>query len=256
MLIALLAALQVAQDVRSPGPVQRYRLDVTTNSELDQSTIGKPKMIGGLVTHAIITVSMRDTTGGQIAQVVVDSMTLEPSGLIVPQLAEHPNAAANARGAWVRAYIVHGKQQGGAQISDSTNNPALAAVVQALGVLFPGIRRGAKVGDSWADTSHVNNSSGPRHQTGEIVAAWKVIAAEGDGLVLRGTSDARTRTEDGSGQMITMTGGSKEEVVVPATGPVRRATIESSNSILVSSPQMAQPIPGTNGGSLKLTPLP
>ena len=112
------------------------------------------------------------------------------------------------------------------------------------------------MGDSWADTSHINNSSGARKQSGEVVATWKVVAAEGDALVLDGTSIMRSRTEDGSGQIMTLAGGSKERVVMPPGGPVRRAAIETANDMSVTAPSLANPIPGKTTGSLTLTPLP
>jgi len=253
----VIAAMLALSLVQSPGapPAQRYRLEVKTLREFDQTSIGRAKTADGLTTAAFITVAMTDTAGGQIARVTVDSMTLSPSGAVVAELQQHPKAAEKARGAWVRVYVSRGTLAGPAQLSDSTN-PALGAIVQAVGVLFPGVRRGAKVGDSWADTSHINNASGARKQSGEVVAAWKVIAMDGDALVLDGTSTTRTKTEDGSGQSMVVSGGTKERVVVPPTGPARRASIETANDMTVTAPSLAAPIPGKTTGTLTLTPLP
>lgn len=246
----VLAALQ------TPAPPHRYRLEVRTVSELDQTSIGKGKLADGLVTVASITVAMADTTGGQTVRVTVDSIALDPSGSIAAQLRQHPTAAQDARGAAISVYVVRGKIKGPPILSDSTN-PALVAVVQAVGVLFPGVRTGAKVGDSWADTSRINNASGSRRQSGEVVATWKVIGVEGDALVLEGTSQSRTRTEDSNnGQTITLTGNSTERVVIPPTGPVLRATIATSNEISIAVPSLQSPLPGKTTGSLTLTPIP
>jgi hypothetical protein len=254
----MLCILLVAALAQGPGPAappQRYRLEVKTLQEFDQTSSGGTKTSNGLTTVALISVAMADSAGGQLARITVDSMVLNPIGAVVEDLKRHPSAAQDARGAWVRVYIARGKIQGGMQLSDSAN-PALGAVVQAVGVLFPGIRRGAKVGDSWADTSHINSVSGPRRVTGEVVAAWKVVATEGDALVLDGTSTSRTKTEDGSGQVMTLTGGSKERVVIPPSGLARRATIESTNDMNITAPRLTSPIPGKTNGSLSLTPLP
>ncbi|MGH7593748.1 MAG: hypothetical protein ACRELE_07855 [Gemmatimonadales bacterium] len=256
-MLALLLAVTMTQtqaQARSAPPA-RYRLEVKTLRELDRSSMGGPKTADGLATSAIIAVTMQDSAGGQLARIVVDSIALSPTGAVVEDLQRHPTAVQDARGAWVNVYIAHGKIQGGVQLSDSTN-PALGAIVQAVGVLFPGIRRGAKLGDSWADTSKINNASGPRRVSGEVIATWKVVANEGDALVLEGSSTSETRTEDGSGQVLTLTGGSKERVVIPPTGLARRASIETSSDMSITAPRLTSPIPGRTTGSLTLTPIP
>ena len=254
-MLAPLLVLAMIQ-AQNPGPPpQRYRLEVKTLRELDQASIGGTKTSDGLTTSAVISVGMVDSAGGQLARITVDSIELNPTGAVVEDLKRRPSAAQDARGAWVRVYIARGKIEGGVQLSDSTN-PALSAIVQAVGVLFPGIRRGAKLGDSWADTSHINNSSGPRRVSGEIVATWKVVANEGNALVLEGTSVTHSRTEDGTGQVLTLTGGSKEQVVIPPSGIARRASIETSNEMTITAPRLSSPIPGRTTGSLTLTPLP
>ena len=253
----MLSILLTAAVLQSPttSPPQRYRLEVKTLQEVDQSSAGGGKSADGLTTSALISVALSDSAGGQLARIVVDSIALAPTGSVVEDLRRHPTAAQDARGAWVRVYIAHGRIDGPAQLSDSTN-PALGAIVQAVAVLFPGIRRGAKVGDGWADTTHISNGSGPRRVTGEVVATWKVIGSEGDALILDGASTSRTRTEDGSGQVLTRSGVSKERVVIPPSGLARRATIETSNEMSMTSPRLANPIPGKTTGSLVLTPIP
>lgn len=254
-MFATLLAAAIVQAQTPPAAPQQYRLEVKTLRELDQSSIGRAKTTDGLATSAMISVTMTDSAGGQLARITVNSIALSPTGAVVEDLQRHPTAAQDARGEWVRVYIAHGKIEGGVQLSDSTN-PALGAIVQAVGVLFPGIRRGAKVGDSWADTSHINNASGSRRVTGELISTWTVIANEGDALVLEGSSTSRTKTEDGSGQVLTLTGGSKERVVIPPSGLARRASIETSNEMSITAPRLTSPIPGRTTGSLTLTPVP
>lgn len=253
-MLAVMLMIAVAQAPVPPTSPHRYRLEVKTLRELDQSSIGGAKTTDGLTTSAMISVTLTDSAGGQLGRIMVDSMSLDPTGAVVEDLQRHPTAAADARGASVRVYIAGGKIQG-VQLSDSTN-PALGAIVQAVAVLFPGIRRGAKVGDRWADTSQVNNGSGPRRVTGQVIASWKVLATEGDALVLEGSSMSRTKTEDGSGQVMTLTGESKERVVIPPIGLARRAAIETSNEMSITAPRLASPIPGKTTGSLTLTPVP
>lgn len=253
----MLAVIVAAALLQGPGapPPARYHLEVRTLQELDRTGSGGTRTSNGLTTTATITVAMTDSAGGQLASIVVDSMQLDPTGAIVDELRRHPTAAQDARGASVRVYIARGKIQGGVQLSDSTN-PALAAIVQSVAVLFPGIRRGAKVGDSWADTSHINNSAGPRRVTGEIVATWRVVGNEGDALILDGTSTTRSKSEDGSGQSLTLAGSSKERVVIAPNGLAKRASITTNNDMSIAVPSQNTTIPGKTTASLTLTPLP
>ncbi len=241
---------------QSPAPVHRYRLEVRTVSEMDQTSIGRGTISDGLVTTAVISVALADSAGGQKVRITVDSIALDPSGGVAAQLKQHPTAAQEARGATISAFLMRGKITGPPQLSDSTN-PALVAIMQAVGVLFPGVRSGAKVGDSWADTTRINNASGSRRLTGEIVASWKVVGTEGTALVLDGISQSRTRTEDsGNGQTITRSGSSTEHVVIPPSGPVLRATIQTHDDVSIAAPSLASPLPAKTTGSLSLTPLP
>jgi hypothetical protein len=257
MLAVLFALASMQGPTPAQGPLYRYRLEVKTSREVDQTAIGRANLSEGLTTVATISVTARDSAEGQIVEVTVDSMTLDPTGALVDQLQQHPAAAHDARGARVSQYVVRGRIHGPAIFSDSTNQ-ALGAIAQAISVLFPGVRRGAKVGDSWADTTNLVNGKSPQQQThGQILAQWKVVGVEGNALVLDGTSTSRTRTDDASnGQAMTLNATTREHVVIPPSGPVRRATIETSNDMSIAVPGLAAPIPGKTTASLSLTPLP
>lgn len=247
---ALLAASQ------SPAtPPQHYHLVVKTSGEQDLTSQGHGKVSGTLDADARITVTSTDSADGMMVKVTLDSVILTPTGTVAEQLQQHPTAAHDARGSSVRVYVSHGKISGPMELSDSTN-PVISVITQALGVLYPGLRRGVKVGDKWADTTRINNTGGSGGRTGQVIATWKVSAAEGDALVLDGTSASHTRTDDGNGQVIAVTGTSQEHMVVPPSGPVRSATIETTNDLSMTAPQLSTPIPGKTSGSLELTPAP
>jgi hypothetical protein len=248
---ALLAASQAA-----PTPPQHYHLVVKTSGEQDLTSQGHGKVSGTLDADAHITVTSADSADGIVVKVTLDSVALTPTGAVAEQLQQHPTAAHDARGISVRVFVSHGKISGPMQLSDSTN-PVMSVITQAIGVLYPGLRRGVKVGDKWADTTRINNSGGPGgSRTGQVIATWKVTAAAGDALVLDGTSESHTRADDGNGQVLTLTGTSQEHMVVPPSGPVRRATIETTNDLSMTAPQLSTPIPGKTSGSLELTPAP
>ena len=198
-MLAMVLALVVTQGPATPVPPQRYRLETSTTSEQDLSSLGKGRINGSLITTAIISVTLTDSAGGQIARLTVDSIALQPSGEMAKQLppAVAVAVADSARGAFVRAYTVRGIVRAAPQGSNSS--PALASLFQALPVLFPGLRTNIKVGDSWADTSVVNSDNQSGHQAGRIIATWKVDSMINGGFVLDGvsTTDVTTTASNG-----------------------------------------------------------
>lgn len=199
---------------------------------------------------------LTDSAEGQIVRVTVDSMTLVPSGEMQRSL---PISAAgpvgdSTRGAYVRGFAVRGAVRGAPQAS--TPSPALASVIQAMNVLFPGLRSNIKVGDAWSDTSVVNTDGANGHQSGNIVANWKVSGTEGNAFILDGTAVTTMTTTAKNGQVLHVVGTSKEHLVMPSGGPSRNASIETSNIITSTIPQVPGPIPARSSGTLTLTRLP
>ena len=256
MLIAILALTATQAQVTLPSPTLRYRVEAKTTLDQDLSTIGRGKLTGSLATTAILSVTMTDSADGQIVRVTVDSMKLEPVGAMAVQLTPAAAAAAadSVRGASVRAYSVRGTLRGVPQ--PSVPNPALATVMQALGVMFPGLRSGIKVGDSWADTTKIDGDVKGGHQLGSIIAAWSVTGVEDGGLVLEGTSATKVTTTGQNGQSLTVSGGSKEHLVLAPRGPSRRASIESTSDASTVQKLGGAPIPSRTTATLRITPLP
>lgn len=255
-MLVMVLALAVAQSPVIPMAPLRYRIEAKTASEQDLTSVGKGKLSGSLTTTALVSVTLTDSADGQIVRVTVDSMKLEPTGAMTQSL---PLSAAGAvgdstRGAFVRAYAVRGAVRGSPQASSPS--PALASIMQAMNVLFPGLRSGIKVGDSWADTTMVNNDVANGHQSGRIIATWKVTGMENGAFVLDGTAATTMTTTAQNGQTLRVNGSSQEHMVMTGRGPARSASIESSNDVTMTSPQNATPIPAKSVGSLKLIPLP
>lgn len=255
-MLAMVLALAAAQGPVTPAAPLRYRLEAKTSSEQDLTSVGKGKVAGSLATTAVVTITFADSAEGQTVRVTVDSMKLEPTGAMTQSLPLNAAGAVgdSTRGAFVRAYVVHGSMRGGAQAS--TPSPALATIMQAMPVLFPGLRTGIKIGDSWADTTFINNDVASGHQSGRVVATWKVTGADRGGLILEGTATNTVTTKAQNGQTLHVSGTSQEHLVMAAHGPTRSASIESSNDISMTSPQNATPIPARSVGSLRVIPLP
>ena len=256
MLIAMLALAAAQVPVTLPSPPLRYRIESKTTLDQDLTSIARGKVTGGMATTAFISVTMTDSAEGQVARVMVDSLKMEPTGAMALQLT--PNAAAaaadSARGAWVHAYSVRGTLRGVPQ--PSSPNPALASVLQAVGVMFPGIRSGIKVGDNWADTTKIDGDVQGNHQLGNIIATWTVTGTENGGLILDGTAITKVTTTGQNGQTLTVAGSSREHLAMAARGPSRNASIESSRDATTVRHPGATPIPEKTTAVLRLTQLP
>lgn len=259
-MLAMMLALAVTQSPATQAPPLRYRIESKTASEQDLTSVGKGKLSGALVTTAFVSVTLTDSAEGQLVRVTVDSMKLEPSGQMtvsLPVSVAGP-VADSTRGAFVRAYAVRGAIRGAPQASSPS--PAMTTILQAMNVLFPGLRSSMKVGDSWADTTNVNNpgqgNGGTGQQTGRILASWKVTGMENGAFVLDGTAVTTMLTTAPNGATLQVSGTSQEHIVMSGRGPARSASIESTREISAKSTQNSAPMPAKSSGSLKLIPLP
>jgi hypothetical protein len=256
MIVTMLAVAALQGPVTLPAPPLRYRIEAKTSTEQDLTSLNRGKVSGALSTVAFISVTTTDSADGQIARITVDSMKLEPTGATALQLTPAAaNAAADsARGMWIRAFSVRGTIKGAPRASAA--NAALAPVIQAVGVLFPGLRTGIKVGDSWADTTKIDNDVPGGHQRGSVIATWKVTGAENGANVLEGTAATNITKNGQAGESLTITGSSVEQLTLATHGPARSASIESTVIASAVRQQGATPVPTKTGASLRVIPIP
>ena len=79
-MVAILLAAALAQGPGPAGPPQRYRLEVKTLQDLDQTSTGGIKSTNGLTTIALISVAMTDSAGGQLARILGGLDDSQPVG--------------------------------------------------------------------------------------------------------------------------------------------------------------------------------
>ena len=256
MIVAMLAVAALQGPVTLPAAPLRYRVEAKTTTEQDLTSMNRGKVSGALATIAFISVTTTDSADGQVARITVDSMKLEPTGATALQLtpAAANSAADSARGMWIRAFSVRGTIKGAPRPSGA--NGALAPVMQAVGVLFPGLRSGLKVGDSWSDTTKIDNDVPGGHQRGAIISTWKVTAMENGAFLLDGTAATSVTTNGQAGESQTVNGSSVEHLVLATRGPARSASVESTVSAATVRQQGATPIPTKTVASLRLIPIP
>lgn len=227
MTLALLTGGVTGPDQGAP---MKYKVTLNVSQSLDT---GDQQMASTLSSVAFIAVTMSDTTGGQIANIVVDSVTFDADGMLGAQF---PAALISATaGQSLRAYIVDGKVSGAAKWSDD-ENPVLATVGgSALGALFVGLEDSRKVGDTWADTTAVAPENAPNGIGNNQVITWKVTDANGGALVVDGSS---TGSITGSNQGADFSGTIEGTIAVtsPSGGPARAAKLTNNQKIEVLAP--------------------
>jgi len=217
-MVFMMLALAVTQNPITPsGQTLRYRVEARTTLEQDLTSKGRGKISGGSNAIAFVTVALTDSADGQVARITVDSMTLEATGAMAAQMppAVATAAADSARGAWVHAYTVRNMLRGVPQ--PSVQNPALAPIMQIVGVMFPGLRPGIKSGDSWADTTKVDGDIQSGRQVGSIISTWKSGPLEDGAFVLNGTSTSNVTTSGQGGQVVTV--GQQLDCAAPRRHP-------------------------------------
>lgn len=227
MTLALLTGGATGPDHGAPT---KYKVSLNVSQSLDT---GEQQMTSSLSSVAFIAVTMSDTTGGQIASIVVDSVSLDADGMLGGSFTAPMISAAVGQS--LRAYIVDGKVSGAAQWSDD-ENPVLATVGgSAVSALFIGLIPSRKVGDTWSDTTAVAAENAPNGIGNNQVITWKVTDSNGAALIVDGSS---TGSITGSNQGADFSGTIEGTIAVtsPAGGPARAAKLTNKQKIEVLAP--------------------
>jgi hypothetical protein len=256
MLSGTLALLSLAAGVAGPvGPdkaAQRYRLDLVLTQAVDLTSAGQGELKSDVTSTAFVTVTMSDTTGGRLAHVVIDSLTVVGNGPLAGQFSQ---ALADAlKGESLHGYIVDGKLQGAAKPSVDAN-PTLNLVMPVMNALFPGVGARAATTQSWSDTTQNNVTNEQGTQNSQSIVAWTVTGREGTVFTLTGAGTGTTSVE-GEQQQATGTVTSSITVSTVAGGPAKSTKLTSSQELSVLVPSLPDPIPVKVDTEATLTELP
>lgn len=252
MLAGLLVLTTIVGVTPQTAPM-RYRVDLKSSQEVDLSAMGAGKQLSDLTASAWITVTMSDTAGGQLAHIVVDSMTATPTGMMEQQMPAE--AIAAAKGALFHLYIVNGKVKGTPK--PSVESPALSVVAQSLPLLFPGAKAGLKVGETWTDTTSNDATTDQGSQTGSTVMLWKVLAMDGDAYVMEGEAKGTMTAQQTAGDLnIATKSAGTQKVTTTANGPAKSGSTEMKVDATVITSQVPDPIPVTGSTQVTVTALP
>ncbi len=253
MVAGLLALSLLAAGPGGPdGAPQRFKIEVKQAQTVDLTALGQGPQENNVDAIGFVSITMSDTAGGKIAHVVLDSMTLNATGAAAGALP--PFLADSAKGAIWHLYIVNGKIEGTPK--PSKESQAVAIIQQGIGSLFNPIK-GAKVGDTWTDTTNINNTNEQGSQTGTTITTWTVDGLAGGVFTLTAKAEGTLSGEQQGGQMLMSgTTTSTAKVVSAAVGPASSIGIESAQTMSITVPMADAPIPITGKTTVTVTPLP
>ena len=252
MLAGLLALAISIGVVTTPIAPLRYKIEVSTSQEVDLSAMGQAKMTGDVAAVMFVSITMSDSGAGQLAHIVLDSMTITPSGMMEQQF--DPSLAGAAKGAFYHVYVMGGKVQGTPKPS-MAENPALALMGQAVQMMFPGsTRAGLKMGESFADTTTTSNTSEAGTNTASSVTSWTLKGIDGDAMVFEGSSIGKMSV-DGGQNAVTGTNTGTRTMTSTAKGPIKSATLTSAIDISVVPAGMSDAIPVKGTSKVTITQL-
>jgi hypothetical protein len=172
----VLSAAALAAGVAASAPrattTTKYHLNAKIDNTVDLSVFGAPSQVTNLALDAWIVMALSDSAGGKVVHVVVDSVKVETN---MPQIQTGDGAAA--KGATIHGFLdPAGRMKN--LTSNLPTNTLVNSVQGAVNGMFPRVRAGAKPGDSWVDTTDVNNAGEGNHTTAKVVTTYNAAAAE------------------------------------------------------------------------------
>jgi len=248
MVSGIFALLLVAGGPNGPEAPQRYQMDVSMRQEVDLSSMGAGSQISEMTGTVYFSVTMSDTTDGRLAHAVIDSMKVSATGGMAMQISQ--TLADELAGEFVHAYIKDGKVEGTA--TPSKQGLLMNMTVPIMASLFPGIRGGT---ETWSDTTSTSTINDDANMNSTSVAAWNVTGMDGDAITATGSASGTVSGEQGGNQIDGQVENSFEVTSV-AGGPATSSSMESSQDLIVISPQAPEPLTVIVTSSTKVIAIP
>jgi hypothetical protein len=150
----------------------KYRIESKNETTVDLSAFGQPPQQINIGLTTWVRVTLSDTTGGRVVQVVVDSMKYDGAAPVVSQA-----TADSAKGG-----SVHGLVDPAGRVKNISQQPSSNAFLTDIqGVIhsfFPRVKSGAKTGDGWSDTVEVTNTTNGANLTSKFLINYTAAGTE------------------------------------------------------------------------------
>lgn len=235
MISTLLLVFQLlAGSVPGHAPL-RYKIVTRTNTDIDLSAAGQGSQTIALVSTTFVTVNLSDTTGGQLANIVVDSSAFD-GGAIAAQLP--PAMLADPKGATFHLFVVNGKSK-----SPILPSPMSVQGAQAAGgieLFLTGLRT-SKPGDTWTDTTMSDTTTAGASAKRSRVSTWTAKPDQGGALQLDATWTGTTSAGFGQAQIEMKVAGTSHVTAVSG-GLAQKANSTGTGSATMNVAGMNLPM--------------
>ena len=169
--IALLALGSGTPGAPAEPTTTRYKLEIKSETTIDLSVLGAPVQVQTVNLSAWMMVRLADSAGGRSLFAKVDSMLFDGTAPVTRESLD------SVKGAEVRGFV-----NGANKLSNLTVTPStsmLAGQVQGLmHNFFPRMKAGAKVGETWLDTTTVRDETGGNNTTTVVVTNYTAGGVE------------------------------------------------------------------------------
>lgn len=241
-LLALFGGLVLVGSPPAAPATLHYRIDTSVEQVIDLSAVGRPEQRNSMKSSYYLTLVQDDTTGGKAITLTIDSITFDSA---TPPPAAAKAALDSAWGAgWHGLLTTDGRTTGLTAVGD-TNAPD--QLQQMVANFLPRVKRGAKPGDTWTDTTDhtfqdenssvavrtITNFSAAGRETMQGVTALKVLTA---------ASQAYNGELPG-GLSMTGTGQATATYYLAEDGQYLGGESNGTADLQLSSPQLPQAIP-------------
>lgn len=226
MLTGLLAVVMIGLVPRTPIPLH-YRVELKSARRIDRTPADTSG--GDFTAIAFMSATLRDTAGGQVGRVVIDSVTCSGTGLL--SMAYDPVVGRQSAGAWYDVVLLAGRPE---QLPrPSIRNPLTEALAQVTLELFPPVHRRSAAGDSWVDTLDIRTATDRWSESRPAVTRWKVVSNDGAEEAIEGDVTvivAVSGQVSGTGMIV-----GKRRMAIMSDGAVRSATLSTTERMLAAA---------------------
>jgi len=147
----------------------RYRIESKVEQVIDLSPVGQAEQRTNLEMINFLTITLNDTAGGQTVHAVLDSVT-KPAANPLPDQATLDSAKGRT---WHALLSADGKITGVKRVDNNAGQSS-----DLIANFFPRTKPGAKVGDTWTDTSETTSDQDGQTLTTRTVTNYSVTGTE------------------------------------------------------------------------------
>lgn len=156
--------------VLAPPQTTRYKVETRSEQIIDLSAVGQGEQRNNIAIVNYLTITLDDTTGGKTIHAVLDSVIKADTNPTPTQ-----SALDSARGrTWHGLMDAEGRLTNVQRLSDAEDGLGGDLITN----FYPRVKRGAKVGDSWTDTTETASDEGGQSITTRTVTNFQVTGTE------------------------------------------------------------------------------